>query len=200
MNFIIASNNRGKLKEFRDKFDINFIAYRDILGDIDIEESGDSFKENALIKAREVYKRAGRGDIVISDDSGLSVPVLNGEPNIYSARYAGAGATDRENLEKLIKKLKDIGIRKTKAYYTASIALVGDFGEWTAHGWCFGDIIDTPRGDRGFGYDPIFIPYGYSNTFGELDKSIKNRISHRARAIENINPIIEIINLNSFNS
>ncbi len=86
MNFIIASNNRGKLKEFRDKFDINFIAYRDILGDIDIEESGDSFKENALIKAREVYKRAGRGDIVISDDSGLSVPILNGEPNIYSAR------------------------------------------------------------------------------------------------------------------
>jgi len=198
MNFIIASNNRGKLREFKELLNIELIPYRDILGDINIEESGKTFKENALIKAREVYKRVGEGAIVISDDSGLSVPILNGEPNIYSARYAGEGATDRENLEKLIGKLKDMGVERTEAYYTASIALVGDFGEWTAHGWCFGEIIDSPKGKNGFGYDPIFIPYGYKKTFGELNKNVKKSISHRVKALENIKPIIQMLISNNF--
>jgi XTP/dITP diphosphohydrolase len=200
MSFIVASGNRGKIREFRELFDIDFIAYKDILGDIEIEESGKSFKENALIKAREVYKRVGEGAIVVSDDSGLSVPLLNGEPNIYSARYAGVGASDRENLEKLIGKLKERGVKRTKAYYTASIAIVGDLGEYTAHGWCFGDVIDTPKGENGFGYDPIFIPYGYSKTFGELDESIKKRVSHRSKALENIKPIIQMLTSNSLKS
>jgi len=193
MNFIIASNNQGKLREFRELFNIDFIPYRDILGDIKIEESGKSFRENALIKAREVYKRVGKNSIVISDDSGLTVPVLNNEPGIYSSRYAGEGATDSKNLEKLIQKLRNKNIVKTKAFYTASIALVGNFGEWTAHGWCFGEVIDTPRGEGGFGYDPIFIPYGYSKTFGELDKSVKKSISHRAKALENIKPLLQML-------
>ena len=193
MNFIMASNNKGKLREFKELLNIDFIPYKDILGDIEIEESGKSFKENSLIKAREVYKRVGEGSIIFSDDSGLSVPLLNGEPNIYSARYARVGASDRENLEKLIGKLKDRGVKRTKAYYTASIAIVGDFGEYTAHGWCFGEVIDFPKGENGFGYDPIFIPYGYNRTFGELDKSIKKMVSHRAKALENIKPIVQML-------
>jgi len=193
MNFIMASNNKGKLREFKELLNIDFIPYKDILGDIEIEESGKSFKENSLIKAREVYKMVGEGSIIFSDDSGLSVPLLNGEPNIYSARYARVGASDRENLEKLIGKLKDRGVKRTKAYYTASIAIVGDFGEYTAHGWCFGEVIDFPKGENGFGYDPIFIPYGYKRTFGELDKSIKKMVSHRAKALENIKPIVQML-------
>jgi XTP/dITP diphosphohydrolase len=193
MKFIVASGNMGKIREFKELLNIDFIPYKDILGDIEIEESGESFKENALIKAREVYKRVGEGSIIISDDSGLSVPLLNGEPNIYSARYAGENASDRDNLEKLIGKLKDRGVKKSKAYYTASIAIVGDLGEYTVHGWCFGSVIDSPRGQNGFGYDPIFIPYGYEKTFGELDKKVKKAISHRAKALENIKSIIQML-------
>ncbi len=166
MKFIMASNNRGKLREFKEQFNIEFIPYRELLVDLEIDESGDSFKENALIKAREVYSRVDEEYIVISDDSGLTVPILDGEPSIYSARYAGDGATDRDNLEKLIGKLRDRGLERAEAYYTASIAIVGKFGEFTAHGWCYGEVIDSPRGENGFGYDPIFIPYGYSRTFG----------------------------------
>ena len=193
MQIVLATKNRGKLKEFRDMFDEEIISFSEILGDIDIVEDGSSFKENALIKAREIYKRLGEDYIVVSDDSGISVPLLNGEPNIYSARYAGVNATDRQNLLKLIDRLKEKNIKKTKAYYTASIAMVSRYGEYSVHGWMYGEVITTMRGDRGFGYDPIFIPIGYTQTLGELDSSIKREISHRSKALKLAKPIINLL-------
>ena len=194
MHIVLATKNRGKLKEFNELFSgEEIISFSEILGDIDIVEDGSSFRENALIKAREIYKRLGGDYLVVSDDSGISVPILNGEPNIYSARYAGVNATDKQNLLKLINKLKEKNITKTKAYYTASIAIVSRHGEYTVHGWMYGDVITTMRGDGGFGYDPIFIPIGYTQTLGELDSSIKREISHRSKALKLARPIIDML-------
>jgi len=196
MKIVLATKNRGKLREFNQMCKDEVIPFSDILGDIEIIEDGKSFKENALIKARAIFEKLGDGYIVVSDDSGISVPILGNEPNIYSARYAGEGASDKDNLNKLIDKLKEKGVKKTPAYYTASIAIVSRDGEYSVHGWMYGDVIDTPRGDKGFGYDPIFIPDGYDKTLGELDDSIKKNISHRGKALKLAKPIIELLNRN----
>ncbi len=185
MRVILASSNKGKIKEIQDILGVDVVPYKDILPDIEIEENGKSFKENALIKAKTIYKALGDPEaIVIADDSGISVPALGDEPGIYSARYAGEGASDKENLAKLIQKLKEKGIKRTPAYYTAAIAIVGKGVEQTVHGWMWGEVIDEARGDKGFGYDPMFIPEGFEQTLGELDESIKQRISHRSKALE----------------
>jgi XTP/dITP diphosphohydrolase len=193
MKIVLATKNRGKLKEFNQMCKEKVIPFSDILGDMEIIEDGKSFKENALIKARVIFEKLGDGYIVISDDSGISVPLLGNEPNIYSARYAGENASDRDNLNKLVDNLKAKGVNKTPAYYTASIAIVSQYGEYSVHGWMYGDVIDTPRGDKGFGYDPIFIPNGYDKTLGELDDSIKKSISHRSKALKLAKPIIKMI-------
>ena len=185
MRVILASSNKGKIKEIQDLLQSDVIAYKDILGDMDIEESGKSFQENAVIKAKTIYDALGRQElIVLSDDSGISVPALNGEPGIYSARYAGENANDKDNLEKLINNLKAKGIKRTPAYYTAAIAIASPFGIETVHGWMWGEVIDEARGSKGFGYDPMFIPSGYDKTLGELDEEIKRNISHRAKALK----------------
>ncbi len=193
MKIVLATKNKGKLKEFNQMCKDEVIPFSQLLGDIDIVEDGTTFKENALIKARDIYNRLGEEYIVVSDDSGISVPMLDGEPGIYSARYAGIDASDKENLYKLIDNLKAKEITKTKAYYTASIAIISKYGEYSVHGWLYGDVISEIRGDNGFGYDPIFIPYGYQNTLGELDNSIKKNISHRAKALKLAKPIIELL-------
>ena len=131
--------------------------------------------------------------MVLSDDSGISVPLLGGEPGIYSARYAGVGATSKENLNKLIETLKEKGIHKTPAFYTAAIALVCAKGEFCVHGWMHGEAIAEAKGHNGFGYDPMFIPCGYDKTLGELDESVKKAFSHRARALELAHIIIKTL-------
>ena len=150
----------------------------------EIVENGNSFKANALIKARAVYEVCeDKSAIVMSDDSGISVNALEHIPGIYSARYAGVGATSEENLDKLVKTLKEKYIKRTPAYYTASIAIVCEKGEFCVHGWMYGDVIDEKRGNKGFGYDPIFIPCGFEKTLGELDENVKKELSHRSRAL-----------------
>jgi XTP/dITP diphosphohydrolase len=193
MKIVLATGNKGKLKEFNQMCRDEVIPFSKLLGDLEIVEDGDSFKANALIKARTIYEKLGVEYIVISDDSGISVPLLDGEPGIYSARYAGEGASDKDNLYKLIDKVKAKGIERTLAYYTASIAIVSKYGEFSVHGWMYGDIITTPRGENGFGYDPIFIPIGYQQTLGELDKAFKNSISHRSKAMQLAKPIIGML-------
>ena len=106
--------------------------------------------------------------IVIADDSGISVDALGGEPGIYSARYGGEGASDKDNMYKVIDALKAKGLDASKAHYTAAIAIVTREGESCVHGWMHGDVTTEPRGENGFGYDPIFIPSGYNQTLGEL--------------------------------
>ncbi|WP_457607254.1 non-canonical purine NTP pyrophosphatase [Nitratifractor sp.] len=194
MKLVLASGNRGKLREFREAFGQELLSMDEVLGEepVIVEDAPD-FAGNALIKARTIAERLGPDVIVIADDSGISVPLLDGAPGIYSARYAGEGASDRENLLKLVGELKKRGVKRTPAYYTAAIALVGGGIEQVVHGWMHGEVIDEPRGKKGFGYDPIFIPEGYDRTLGELDESIKAKISHRAKAIGLARPLIGLL-------
>jgi XTP/dITP diphosphohydrolase len=194
MRVVLASANRGKIKEFEKMLGCEVVPYKELLGDLEIEESGESFKENAIIKAKTVYEALkDKEAIVLADDSGISVPALNGEPGIYSARYAGEGASDKENLKKLVERLKEKGIEKTPAYYTAAIAIASKDGVFTAHGWMWGDVVIEPRGDKGFGYDPIFIPEGFTQTLAQMDESVKNSISHRAKALELAKKILKVV-------
>ena len=186
MRIVLATSNQGKVKEFRSWIEeYEVVAYSDIMEPFEIEETGSTFKENALIKARAVYEKlSDKNDMVLSDDSGISVPLLGGAPGIYSARYAGVGATSEANLNKLIATLKGKGVVKTPAFYTAAIALVCAKGEFCVHGWMHGEALAEARGKNGFGYDPMFMPYGYDKTLGELDESVKKAFSHRGRALE----------------
>jgi len=193
LKVVIASGNRGKLKEFEDILNERVTPYYEILGKFEIVEDGDTFAKNALIKAREIYKKLGEDYIVISDDSGISIDALNGKPGIYSARFAGENASDKDNLQKAVDELKALNLDSSKAHYTAAIAIVSRYGEYIVHGWMYGSVTTTPRGDNGFGYDPIFIPDGFKSTLGELDNSIKKEISHRFKALNLAKPIIGML-------
>jgi len=151
-------------------------------------EDGNTFQENAIIKAKTIMKKLGKDNyskeyIVIADDSGITVPAINNEPNIYSARYAGIDATDKQNNAKLIKNLKEKHLQKTAAYYTACIAMAYKNNIYTTHGWMWGDVVDREIGANGFGYDPLFIPKGFSKTLGELEYDVKKEFSHRTKAL-----------------
>lgn len=189
MTIVLASTNKGKIKELKTLLpEFEIITMKDILGDIEVVEDGKTFQENAIKKAKTIFEIIENRKLldeylVISDDSGLSVPAINNEPNIYSARYAGESATDKQNIDKLIKNLQTNNLKITPAFYTACIAIAYKNKLHTTHGWFYGDIIDEVRGDGGFGYDPIFIPSDYNRTLGELPKEIKKQISHRTKAL-----------------
>ncbi|ABB43352.1 Ham1-like protein [Sulfurimonas denitrificans DSM 1251] len=189
MRLILATSNRGKVKEIKALCkDFKVIPYSELIEEFEIIEDASTFKGNALIKARAVFKVLSQKDeykdmVVLADDSGISVDVLGGAPGIYSARYASKGASDKENLYKLIEDVKKSGAKGSPAHYTAAIAIVTKNYEYSVHGWMYGDVIAEVRGDGGFGYDPMFIPLGYDKTLGELDDDTKKNISHRAKAL-----------------
>jgi len=190
---ILASSNKGKIKEIQKYFtDYEVLPYTDLIEKFEIIENGDSFKQNAIIKAKAVGEKL-KDYLVLADDSGISVPALNNAPGIFSARYAGENATDKDNLYKLIAELKKRGIKKTPAFYTAAIALYSPYGTYTAHGFMRGDVIDEARGEKGFGYDPMFIPKGFDKTLGELDEEVKKKFSHRTKALELMKIILKIL-------
>ena len=199
LKVIIASNNKGKIKEFRALLpNYEVFAFRDLLGDIDIVEDGNSFKANAIIKAKTInnelkIKYPNEKFLVISDDSGISVPILNNEPNIYSARYAGIGSSDKQNNEKLIKNLKFKNISKTKAFYTASICISYKDDIYTTHGWMHGDVITQELGTNGFGYDPLFIPNNHTLTLGQMQFENKKDLSHRTKALNLAMKVLKVI-------
>ena len=193
MKIVLATGNKGKLREFKQMCQDEVVAFSDLLGEFEIIEDGDTFAANALIKARTIYEKLGEEYLVISDDSGISLPILNGAPGIYSARYAGEDVTDKDNLYKLIDAVKEKGLKSTPAYYTAAIAIVSKYGEYVVHGWMHGDVIDEARGEKGFGYDPMFIPKGFELTLGELDDDVKSEISHRGKALALAKPIIKML-------
>ncbi len=186
MKIVLASSNKGKIEEIKNFFkDFEVIPYTEIIDKIEIEENGKTFKENAQKKAKEIYEKVKSDDIIVlSDDSGISVPILNNAPGIYSARFAGENASDKDNLNKLISLLKEKNIKKTEAFYTCAIALATKYGIFTTHGWLYGDVIDEAKGENGFGYDPMFIPKGYDKTVGELKKEEKDKFSHRIKALK----------------
>ncbi|WP_457562914.1 RdgB/HAM1 family non-canonical purine NTP pyrophosphatase [Caminibacter pacificus] len=190
---VLASGNKGKIREIKELLkNYEVIPYTDLIDKFEIEENGNTFKENAIIKAKAVGERL-KNEIVLADDSGISVPALGGIPGIYSARFAGEGASDKDNLYKLIEELKKRGIKKTPAFYTAAIAIYTPYGIFTTHGFMRGEVIDEARGDKGFGYDPMFIPKGYDKTLGELDEEVKKSFSHRSKALSLAKYILDII-------
>ncbi len=199
MKIILASGNKGKIKEIKTLLpNDEVIAFKEILGDIEVDEDQNTFKGNAIKKAKTIYdmlkdKIDPKELIVISDDSGLTVPALNNEPGIYSARYAKVGATDNENNEKLISKLKEKNLNEADAFYTACITIVYNDYEYTTHGWMHGKVIDKQIGDGGFGYDPMFIPKGFDKTLGELDYEVKKSFSHRTKALNLAKKVLDVI-------
>jgi len=198
VRIVLASGNKGKIKEFEKLMpNDDVIAFKEILGDIEIIEDKDSFKGNAIKKAQTIYEellKKGINDIiVISDDSGISVPALNNEPGIYSARYAGLNASDKENNEKLIKNLKEKNLEKTPAFYTACIAIIYQGRTYTVHGWMHGNVINEQKGEGGFGYDPMFIPKDFDKTLGELGYEAKKEFSHRTKALNLAKKVLDVI-------
>jgi XTP/dITP diphosphohydrolase len=179
---IVATRNAHKLRELREI--LPGVELRPLPADVELPaEDGASFAANALIKARAA--RAATGETAIADDSGIEAAALGGRPGIRSARYAGEGASDEENLAKLLAEVAAAGGDR-RAAYVCVIALAGDCGEELFEGRCEGTLAETPRGDGGFGYDPAFVPDatgpGDPRTMAELPPDTKNAISHRGRA------------------
>lgn len=186
MKLIIASNNAHKIYEIKkilsDRFsDIVSLAEAGI--DHETVEDGTTFMENALKKAREIAALSGAA--ALADDSGICVDALDGAPGIYSARFAGEHGNDKANNALLVQKLS--GVENRNAHYTCAMALVYPDGrEVCAEGYMYGKIIDTPRGDRGFGYDPHFVLDGETRTVAEMTDDEKNAVSHRASALKSL--------------
>ena len=177
---ILASNNAHKVEEIKSILeDYSILTLKDINYTEEIVENGTTFEENALIKARTICKYSGK--TAISDDSGLSVELLDGRPGVYSARYSKE-QTDEKNIEKVLLELNG---QKSKAKFVSVIALVKPDGtELTFRGECHGEIIFKKRGTNGFGYDPIFYVPSLDKTFSELSAEQKNSISHRKQSLE----------------
>ena len=195
MKIVLATSNKGKIAEFEKLMpNDEVVAFKELLGELEIIEDADSFKGNAIIKARAIYDKLNDKDaVVISDDSGITVPALNNEPGIYSARYAGEGSTDKQNNAKMIANLKEKGLERTKAYYTACIAIVYNDEVYTVHGWMHGEVIPQEVGNQGFGYDPLFIPNGFDQTLGELPHEVKKAFSHRSKALQLAKKVLDVI-------
>ncbi|MBN2825352.1 MAG: RdgB/HAM1 family non-canonical purine NTP pyrophosphatase [Campylobacterales bacterium] len=197
MEIVLATSNKGKLREFKQMCQANILSFQELLGDIEVEETENSFAGNAILKAKEIYNKLveqyGKHYIVVADDSGLVVDALGGEPGIYSARYAGDNASDQENMDKLINNLTQKSLASSKAHYTCAIAIVSKYDTYCVHGWVHGSIDTTPKGDQGFGYDPLFTPDGYTQTMAEISPELKSKISHRAKALVLAKPIIEML-------
>jgi len=181
---VLATGNKGKAKEFSKLLEGvfgNVISLSDIGSPPEVVEDGLTFRDNALKKARTIAQYSGK--LTLADDSGLVVDALNGRPGVYSARYSGEGATDKTNIEKLLAELGDNPDRKAR--FVCVLALVDPNGEeLVIEGFCEGVILDKPRGEGGFGYDPVFYLPDREKTMAEVDPEIKNRISHRAKACE----------------
>jgi XTP/dITP diphosphohydrolase len=189
---IFASKNEGKIREVKKIFEgINFelISLLDLNDFQEIDETGDTFEENAKIKATEVFNKYKIPSI--SDDSGLSVEQLYGAPGVFSARYAGKGANDEDNNRKLIRELEKFNEPHHAKYICYAVYFDGKNYK-VADGEVKGTIIKEPRGENGFGYDPFFIPDGYNQTMAELSLDEKNKISHRSKAFKNLNKILTI--------
>ena len=193
MKIFLATGNKHKIDEikaiFKNVKDIEILSIKDGIEIPEVVEDGNTFEANSAKKALEIAKFTGM--ITIADDSGLCVDALNGEPGVYSARYSGEGATDASNNAKLIKNLQ--GIENRKAHFVSVITLGKPDGRaYSFRGEVEGEIIDIPRGDTGFGYDPHFYVAEYGKTLAEMPE-MKNVISHRANALKKLEVELEDI-------
>lgn len=183
---IVASNNEHKILEIKEilkNFHIDVVSLKEAGIDVDVEENGTTFMENAHIKAEAIHKMIG-DSMVMADDSGLVVDALNGEPGVYSARYCGEHGNDKKNNEKLLEKLKNVDKDKRNAKFVCAIEVIGVNGKViNAQGEVEGVIVEEERGKDGFGYDPLFYVEEFKKTFAEMTSEEKNSISHRGRAL-----------------
>ena len=196
MKLLIGTRNKGKAHEIATIFsDLNltFLTLNDFPNVEEVEESGHTYHNNAILKAEGYARQCGA--LTLADDSGLEVNALHGAPGVRSARYAGEGASDRDRIDYLLAELAKVPTGDRRAQFVSVVALAQpeDGLLRTQSGICEGSIIDSPRGTIGFGYDPIFVPTGFDATFGELPSSIKDKISHRGKALTAIRPFLDII-------
>ena len=182
MKVIAATKNKNKLREFGEILKgFEIISQEEAGIDIDVEETGTTFEENSLLKAKAIYEISGIP--AIADDSGLCVDALGGEPGVYSARYGGEGYDDAGRVQLLLKNMKDIPDEKRTARFVCAITMVSDDGVITARGECEGRINYAPVGENGFGYDPVFYMEEYGKTTAEMTPDEKNAVSHRGKAL-----------------
>lgn len=193
MELIFATHNNNKVKEvtkmlpsylsMKSLTDINFFD--------EIEETGTTFEKNAQLKAKTIFDKTGKN--IFADDSGLVIEALDGAPGVYSARYAGTGK-DEDNIAKALKELE--GETNRKAYFISIFCLILNGKEYFFEGLVNGTIATEIMGDNGFGYDPIFIPDGFSKSFAQMTAEEKNAISHRGKAVEKLNDFLINLNVN----
>ena len=183
--FIVATKNKGKIKEISrmlSGFSFDVISMEEAGISRTIEETGNTFAQNAFIKAMEIYKETG--EIVMADDSGLEVDHLGGDPGVYSARFAGENATDEDNNKKLLDLLKNVPFEKRTARFVCVISVIIDQDtHFDVKGVCEGVIGFAPAGENGFGYDPLFFVPEYNMTTAQMESELKDKISHRGKAI-----------------
>jgi XTP/dITP diphosphohydrolase len=196
MEIVLATTNLHKIREFKDLFKallphLELLTLRQFPDYVPPEETGTTFRENALLKAEHAAKQLGKW--ALADDSGLVIPSLNGEPGVYSSRYAGLEATDKENCDKVLRNLEPFPNREDRsAHYECCLVLANpESVVKSVEGICEGYLLAEPRGRNGFGYNPLFVKNDYEKTFAELDDSVKNRISHRRKALERLLAFLE---------
>lgn len=191
-SIIIATKNKGKAKEFEQlfkKYGFKVQTLLDVQNAPDIEETGSTFEENAVIKAEAIAKAADT--YVVADDSGLVIDALDGRPGIYSARYAGTDKDDDANIDKVLDELEGVSKENRTGRFYCALALAGPGIEtMTVYGTCEGYILSERRGDGGFGYDPIFYVPSEKKTMAEMTPERKNELSHRAAAMNKLEPLI----------
>ncbi len=188
---VLATRNRHKILEIRTILSdvaLEILTLNDFPDVPHLREDGATFQENSLQKAQQVLQHTGLPSL--ADDSGLEVFYLNGRPGVLSARYAGPNATDELNNERLLGEMRGVAPRRRNAQFHAVITLIQHNRADVTEGICPGKLAESPRGTNGFGYDPIFIPEGFSRTYAELTADEKNQISHRSRALAKMKEVL----------
>lgn len=191
-SLLIATRNRDKAHELvalLGDLPVSLQTLHEVGGVPEIVEDADTLEGNAIKKATVAFERTGIP--AVGDDTGLEVGYLQGAPGVYSSRYAGEGATYADNVRKLLRALKGVPARRRAARFRCAMAFVTSGGVVeVVDGVCPGTILEAPRGEGGFGYDPVFLPDGHLETFGEMDSAVKNTLSHRARAAAAVRQVI----------
>lgn len=187
MKLVLATRNSGKVREISEMLEVHneieLLSLQNYPDAPDVVEDGVTYEENAIKKAAMLAEYTGH--LTIADDSGLEVDALDGAPGVHSARYAGENASDQDRIAKLLRALQGVPDDQRSARFICVVAIAEPLSESEiVRGVCEGHIIHTPRGEGGFGYDPVFVPIGYEKTFAELGDNIKNQISHRAKALD----------------
>jgi len=188
MKILLATNNGDKVKEIKEKLaglNLEAVTLKEIGMEIEVEEDRDTLEGNAMKKAKEIYELTGIP--TMADDTGLFVDALNGEPGVYSSRYAGENASYDDNCRKLLEEMRDVSEDERNAYFKTVICFYYDEDrQYYFEGTVQGRIIREKRGMEGFGYDPVFVPDGYMRTYAEMPLNEKNKLSHRGRAVEQL--------------